>query len=207
VLMLVGSLFRSRGGLWVFGIGLIPAVISLLQIVRSMGQTTTAAFGGERRGLGLWLLLGFSTVLGIVLTGVNPLGAVLLVANVFIARAVIGDVPVPVPARLGLRCITGDLAGNTLELSTEPIIIGRDPELANVVIPEPEISGAHARVWLDAGTGAPWIEDLESRNGTYLLKPDSPAGWVEVHERQALSKGDRFYLCGDELAMFEIVEG
>jgi len=207
VLMLLGSLFRSHGGLWVFGIGLIPAVVSLLQFVRSRGQIATAALGGERRGLGPWLLFGFSTVLGIVLTGVNPLGAAVLVANVFIARAVIVDAPVSVPAKLGLRCITGELAGNTLELGTEPIVIGRDPDLANVVIPEPEISGAHARVWLDAGTGAPWIEDLESRNGTYILKPDTSSGWVEVHERQALSKGDRFYLCGDELAMFEIVEG
>jgi pSer/pThr/pTyr-binding forkhead associated (FHA) protein len=105
-----------------------------------------------------------------------------------------------------LRCVAGDFAGNTLKLGTEPLVIGRLPERANLVIPSPHISGAHTRLTPEPGAGRVWIEDLGSRNGTYVSKAESPPKWTQVHGGQALVTGDRFYLCDEQLAMFEIVE-
>lgn len=45
--------------------------------------------------------------------------------------------------------------------------LGRDPE-NEIVIDVPMVSGRHARLWFDSGTGLAWIEDTGSSNGTFL---------------------------------------
>jgi FHA domain len=102
----------------------------------------------------------------------------------------------------------GELAGQASVLGDAPIIIGRVPDLANVIMPFPQISGAHVRVWTDASTGGVWIEDLQSHNGTCVRKAAAPySAWVQLHGRQTLAVGDRFYLSDEELALFEIETG
>lgn len=201
VLMLLGSLLRPDGAFWLFWAGLVPAAVSLRNIAGLRGR-------GTAPDPGLWLLFGFFTLLGILVTVLSPLGVVLLVVNVFVARALGASRSDRKAAsegpRFGLRCTNGELAGNTVELGSTPIVIGRIPDLANVVIPLPQISGAHVRVWADAAIGGVWIEDLKSRNGTYILKSAPHSGWVQIHGRETLAKGDRFYLGGEELATFEI---
>ncbi|GLU49871.1 FHA domain-containing protein FhaB/FipA [Nocardiopsis ansamitocini] len=59
----------------------------------------------------------------------------------------------------------GPLAGTTLDLSSQPITIGRAKD-ATLVISDDYASGRHARIFSDNGR---WIvEDLGSTNGTYL---------------------------------------
>jgi hypothetical protein len=191
-LMLAGSALRSDGSFWLFWAGLLPALISgrYVPILRS---------GGVRAILFVALALCAA-----VITAFTPFGALLLVAPLFAARpahaASTGKILVA-RRRFALRCRTGQFAGNVLELGAAPIVIGRLPDQANVVISLSQISAAHARVWVDGGL---WIEDLDSRNGTYIRRLASSTDWVKIHSRQQLSKGDRFYLCAEELAMFEV---
>jgi hypothetical protein len=201
VFMFAGSILRTKGTFWLFWAGLIPAALSLLRI-------TALRRPGARLDMRLWVLFSFLASLGILLTGLNPLGAVLLAASIFVARSLGSRLSGPkTPSarpRSILRCINGELAGNTLELGSEPIVIGRAPELANVIVPLPEISGAHVRVWVDAATGNAWIEDLKSHNGTYVKKSAPYSGWLQIHGREILAEGDRFCLSGEEVAAFEI---
>ncbi|MFC3999885.1 FHA domain-containing protein [Nocardiopsis sediminis] len=59
----------------------------------------------------------------------------------------------------------GPLTGTTLNLSSQPIVIGRAKD-ATLVINDDYASGRHARIFSDGGQ---WVvEDLGSTNGTYL---------------------------------------
>jgi pSer/pThr/pTyr-binding forkhead associated (FHA) protein len=59
----------------------------------------------------------------------------------------------------------GPLTGTTLNLSSQPIVIGRAKD-ATLVINDDYASGRHARIFSDNGR---WVvEDLGSTNGTYL---------------------------------------
>jgi hypothetical protein len=200
VIMLAGSLITGQA-FWLFWVGLIPASVALIKIA-GLGRFNV----GPRPGLGF--LFGCLVVLGILLTGLSPLGVVVLVGNIFVGRAMGAkraeqriDSPQP---RFGVRCISGELAGNALGLSRSPVVFGRVPDRANVVIPLHQISAAHARVWTDPANSGVWIEDLKSRNGTYVQKKIISSGWVALNGRELLAKGDRFYLAAQELATFEI---
>ncbi|MCC5949475.1 MAG: FHA domain-containing protein [Nitriliruptoraceae bacterium] len=48
-----------------------------------------------------------------------------------------------------------------------PLVVGRDPASADVVVADTSVSRAHCRVVL-TGTGAPVVEDLASANGTWI---------------------------------------
>ncbi|RNL83331.1 FHA domain-containing protein FhaB/FipA [Halostreptopolyspora alba] len=59
----------------------------------------------------------------------------------------------------------GPLAGTSLNLTSQPIVIGRAKD-STLVINDDYASGRHARIFSDQGK---WIvEDLGSTNGTYL---------------------------------------
>jgi hypothetical protein len=190
-LMLAGSALRRDDPTWLFWVGLIPAFIGLAYMAPVI-----------RSGGGRSVVFVMFALFSVVLTGATPYGAVLLVAPVFAAQLTgrPANVPRPARAQFALRCMNGDLAGTVLELGAASIVIGRVPDQSNVVIPMPQISGKHARVWVD---GSLWIEDLDSRNGTFL-KRSGAVGWTKISGRQQLAKGDRFYLCGEELATFVV---
>ena len=216
-LMFSGTLLSRQGGGWLYWVGLVPAAVALFRVFRPFDHTEAAS-----RDPVLKLIFGFLALLGILLTHVHPMGVVVLIASALAGRAVIvrreqPEAPrprsvealrarLPQTTKLGLQCIRGDLAGNTLELESQPIVFGRLPERANVVIPSQHISGAHTRLTPEAGAGRVWVEDLDSRNGTYIWRAGSPPVWVRIHRREALVKGDRFYLCDEQLAMFEVVD-
>lgn len=73
---------------------------------------------------------------------------------------------------------SGPNTGQTLELGTDEVVIGRDVN-ANFVISDPEVSRRHARVYMQGANYV--VEDLGSTNGTvvssqriagpYILRP------------------------------------
>ncbi len=64
-----------------------------------------------------------------------------------------------------LHVTKGPLAGTSLDLTSQPITIGRAKD-STLVINDDYASGRHARIFHDQGK---WIvEDLGSTNGTYL---------------------------------------
>lgn len=64
-----------------------------------------------------------------------------------------------------LVVIQGSLKGTSVDLSAQPILIGRAPD-STLVITDDYASGRHARVYSDNGRW--FVEDLNSTNGTYL---------------------------------------
>src|SRR4029077_2983938 len=86
----------------------------------------------------------------------------------------------------------GPNAGQRLLLNKDTFILGRSPE-CDLPIPSPSISRQHARLLRVEDRW--FIEDMLSRNGTYLNNQS-------VAARKALKKNDRIRICAFE-AEFE----
>ena len=70
----------------------------------------------------------------------------------------------------------------TYRLAEGETLVGRDPD-CDVWLDSPSVSRRHARITIDAASRRVWVEDLESKNGTF--RGDSP-----VMERVELAHGD-----------------
>jgi predicted component of type VI protein secretion system len=90
-----------------------------------------------------------------------------------------------------LFCLTGHYAGNTLELTDQPLVIGRDPELCQLVMPASmtEIGRRHCTLSYDKSDDCFWIEDHWSTNGTFVNNQRIPSG-----NKKRLKKDAHFYL-------------
>jgi pSer/pThr/pTyr-binding forkhead associated (FHA) protein len=97
--------------------------------------------------------------------------------------------------------LSGEYDGVELELSDEPIAMGRDPRVSHLVFSSTEsaISGHHCAVWFDRETRAAMVEDFWSTNGTYLGDGRRLQGGLP----QPLRSSDQFYL-GDPSVLFEV---
>lgn len=86
-----------------------------------------------------------------------------------------------------------DLDGNaaSIEVGTEPTIIGRDVATAKVVIKDAKVSRNHCSVWLQAGEC--WIKDLESSNGTWVN--GSQVAQVKLRVGDEISVGPILFTC------------
>jgi serine/threonine protein kinase len=107
---------------------------------------------------------------------------------------------------LSVYCVTGEYQGETLEIGSRDIVIGRNPTLANLVLSSREVSAKHLRIWLDPARSGVWIEDLRSPNGTFYrtaASSDDATAWIPLTGGRMLSVGDRFRLGGDA-AEFEV---
>ena len=100
-----------------------------------------------------------------------------------------------------ISAVSGPLAGNAIDLTTTPIVIGRDPNACNLIITAAggSISRRHCIVRFDGDGTKILLEDLGSKNGTFLnngrrLDPGMP---------QALQSGERFYLAQPDI-LFEL---
>ncbi|MFL6417031.1 MAG: protein kinase domain-containing protein [Bryobacteraceae bacterium] len=105
--------------------------------------------------------------------------------------------------KLSLRFTIGERTEEIFELGAEPLTIGRDPARSNLVVELPQVSGAHARVRLSADGRGIQLEDLKSRNGTYV---HTNAGWRAIGRARLLKAGDRFTLCDERTARFEVID-
>jgi serine phosphatase RsbU (regulator of sigma subunit) len=85
-----------------------------------------------------------------------------------------------------LKSPGGATPGERIKLDSEPVVIGRDSEVCQLVIPNHAVSRRHAQVVLDNGQF--YIEDLKSRNHTYLNNK-------EVTVRTPLKDDDRLKIC------------
>ncbi|MFW5750596.1 MAG: protein kinase domain-containing protein [Planctomycetota bacterium] len=70
--------------------------------------------------------------------------------------------------RLSYQVSNGTFRAVDLSGLTEPVVIGRDRDAARLVIPDPQTSRAHCAIKPE--DGALILEDLGSRNGTYVNK-------------------------------------
>jgi pSer/pThr/pTyr-binding forkhead associated (FHA) protein len=87
------------------------------------------------------------------------------------------------PEKLRLKIVSGNAAGDTVEVGQEEFIIGRQAEGAGSLANDIEISRTHARITGEAD-GSFVIEDLGSTNGTYVngRRIDRPLA-LEVGDR------------------------
>lgn len=66
-----------------------------------------------------------------------------------------------------LIVLDGKYAQQHWTMERDSITIGRD-DTCDIVLPERQISRTHIRIYKDKGSNAYWLEDLESRNGTWV---------------------------------------
>ena len=111
----------------------------------------------------------------------------------------------PIPGSVFIRWrlygLSGPLAGNAIDITSTPIVIGRDQKYCNVIIPSSIgiISRKHCIIRLSEDGANLLIEDCGSKNGTFLqngtkLNPGIP---------YQLRNSDRFYLSTPDYS-FEI---
>lgn len=97
--------------------------------------------------------------------------------------------------------LSGPLAGKDVELTAAPLIIGRDPEESNLIIPPPSqfISKQHCVIRFDDERRNILIEDLGSKNGTFFYGGKR----LDAGRSYILENGDRFYLAEPDI-LFEL---
>lgn len=107
----------------------------------------------------------------------------------------------PGPHKAVLACVGGYFEGVEVELNEQPMGIGRDGRMCQLVYPQDktEISRRHCLITYDDKDQSFWVEDCWSKNGTYALQ----SGRIPSGEHVILKTGERFY-AGDSSNMFEL---
>jgi DNA-binding winged helix-turn-helix (wHTH) protein len=95
--------------------------------------------------------------------------------------AEVSDGAAPRPVARSMPCwLAAD--SRTYRLAEGDTLVGRDPD-CDVWLDSPSVSRRHARLAVDSAARRVWLEDLDSKNGTF--KGEAP-----VHGRVELSHGD-----------------
>lgn len=97
--------------------------------------------------------------------------------------------------------VSGHFAGAEVSLGGGPVVIGRDPRVAQLVYPQSlsVISKRHCVVTLDSNQGQVFIEDCWSANGTYLQDGTR----IEPGVPRRLPANTEFY-CGTPEQVFRV---
>lgn len=100
-----------------------------------------------------------------------------------------------------LRALDGYFRGNVLELTEEPLTIGRDPRTCQLVFPAnmTDIGRKHCILRFDQRVQTFLLEDCGSTNGTFLRTGER----IDPGRLQRLQPGDRFYL-SNPMTTFEV---
>jgi pSer/pThr/pTyr-binding forkhead associated (FHA) protein len=97
-----------------------------------------------------------------------------------------GFMPLPVPpATASLVVLSGMNSGKRIKLTEDTVVLGRNPD-CQVPIESTAAASKHAQILHIQGKH--YIEDLNSRGGTYVNK-------VRVRSRLQLNHGDRIQIC------------
>jgi hypothetical protein len=99
-----------------------------------------------------------------------------------IGRSIQKPPPAPEEAYAVLEKV-GAAEGN-IEIAAEDVILGRDPQLAGIVLDDPSVSPRHGRI-VRMGDGRPWVFDMGSAAGSWRNFEEIPPEGV------ALRDGDR----------------
>jgi serine phosphatase RsbU (regulator of sigma subunit) len=91
-----------------------------------------------------------------------------------------------------LELLTGERAGQRFTLNSGTAILGRHPD-CTIVIDQGAVSRQHASISLINGDY--YVEDLHSRNGTFV-------NGAPVHELRKLVHGDRLKICDLEFSFY-----
>jgi diguanylate cyclase (GGDEF)-like protein len=102
----------------------------------------------------------------------------------------------PVKTRAQLTFISGPLMGRSFSISDGPIVIGRGADV-DIGVDDAGASRTHARIQRSQN-GRYWIEDLKSRNGTFV-------GGRRV-ERVQLESGDRINIGPNAALSFAVLD-
>ncbi|HJZ93218.1 MAG TPA: FHA domain-containing protein, partial [Gemmataceae bacterium] len=92
------------------------------------------------------------------------------------------------PSLILTKTPDGSATGERHPLGNEPLIIGRSPEKCRVVLPANAVSREHARII--PSNGQYFVEDLQSRNKTYLNNKVVEGKWPNP-----LKNGDNIKIC------------
>jgi hypothetical protein len=100
-----------------------------------------------------------------------------------------------------LYALEGHFRGNVLELTEEPLTIGRDPRTCQLVFPAnmTDIGRKHCVLRFDKRVHTFLLEDCGSTNGTFLRAGER----IAPGHPQPLQPGDRFYL-SNPMNTFEV---
>ena len=96
--------------------------------------------------------------------------------------------------------LSGACAGQQFPITSEGLVIGRDPASCNVVLNSAMLSRRHARISLGSSPDSIVLEDLGSTNGTFVF---SGSGWTRITAPTALTILKKFRL-GDQNIEFEV---
>jgi len=96
------------------------------------------------------------------------------------------------PMHAFLTGVSGEYVGLRLDLGARPIVIGRDPKAANLVLKNETVSNLHCAVSYDPSRGVFVLRDLGSGNGTHLSSGMrlSPNSLIEIAAGTQFSVGD-----------------
>src|SRR3954466_8824700 len=90
------------------------------------------------------------------------------------------------PSLILLKSPGGASPGETIPLDGDMLVIGRDADACQIVIPHHAVSRKHAQI--SKSQGVYYIEDLKSRNHTFVNNK-------EVGARSLLKAVDRIKIC------------
>lgn len=109
----------------------------------------------------------------------------------------------PVGPKTGVKGISGQFAGQTVDFVGGQLVIGRDPRLAQLLYPQSNdnVSRKHLTIRFDDKTQKFILEDSSS-NGTFLSSNEK----LEPGKPYYLNPGDRFYIA-DPKEVFELTKG
>lgn len=101
-----------------------------------------------------------------------------------------------------LRCVSGVFNGNRMELSDQPIIIGKDVRFCQIVYPASEntVSDQHCVLRYNSADLSFILEDRGSLQGTFLVSGERILPGVP----KILRPGDRFFI-GSPQNLFEVI--
>ncbi|MCP4353243.1 MAG: FHA domain-containing protein [Desulfobacterales bacterium] len=97
-----------------------------------------------------------------------------------------------------LLCLAGEFEGERFPLLSKPLIIGRNPKHAAIVINNKTISSTHCQI--HAVDGFAYIKDIKSKNGTYI----NDVARLKPLETRRLGLGDTISLAGS--VVFQVVK-
>jgi hypothetical protein len=112
---------------------------------------------------------------------------------------------VPVTRRFLLNCVNGEIVGSRIAVSSASLVIGRNPQQAQIVLSHPHVSPSHVRIWMENGGARIWMADMGSRNGTSFRRA-MEHGWTAVKGSEVpLDEGDMIRIA-DGIAEFRVIE-